>query len=29
MNICSYLMNICSERYFKLSKNEYSKEENL
>ena len=25
MNFCSYLMNICSERYFKLSKNEYSK----
>ena len=24
-NICSYLMNICSERYFKLSQNEYSK----
>ena len=24
-NICSYLMNICSERYFKLSKNGYSK----
>ena len=23
-NICSYLMNICSERYFKLSQNEYS-----
>ena len=22
-NICSYLMNICSERYFKLSQNEY------
>ena len=24
-NICSYLMSICFERYFKLSKNEYSK----
>ena len=24
-NIYSYLMNICSERYFKLSQNEYSK----
>ena len=24
-NICSYLMNICSERYLKLSQNEYSK----
>ena len=24
-NICSYLMNMCSERYFKLSQNEYSK----
>ena len=24
-NICSYIMNICSERYFKLSQNEYSK----
>ena len=24
-NICLYLMNICSERYFKLSQNEYSK----
>ena len=24
-NICSYLMSICSERYFKLSQNEYSK----
>ena len=24
-NICSYLMNICSERYFKLSQNECSK----
>ena len=24
-NICSYLMNICLERYFKLSQNEYSK----
>ena len=24
-NICSYLMNICSERCFKLSQNEYSK----
>ena len=24
-NICSYLMNICSERYFKLSQDEYSK----
>ena len=24
-NIRSYLMNICSERYFKLSQNEYSK----
>ena len=24
-NICPYLMNICSERYFKLSQNEYLK----
>ena len=24
-NICLYLMNICSERYFKLSQDEYSK----
>ena len=24
-NICSYLINICSGRYFKLSQNEYSK----
>ena len=24
-SICSYLMNICSERYFKLSQDEYSK----
>ena len=24
-NICLYLTNICSERYFKLSQNEYSK----
>ena len=24
-NICSYLMSICFERYFKLSQNEYSK----
>ena len=24
-NICSYLMNICSERYFELSQDEYSK----
>ena len=25
---CSYLMNICSEKYFKLSKDEYSKKKN-
>ena len=24
-NICSYLINICSERYFKLSQDEYLK----
>ena len=24
-NICSYLINICSEKYFKLSRDEYSK----
>ena len=24
-SICAYLMNICSERYFKLSQNQYSK----
>ena len=24
-SICSYLMNVCSERYFKLSQDEYSK----
>ena len=24
-NVCSYLMNICSERYFKLSQDKYSK----
>ena len=24
-NICSYLMDICSEEYFELSKNEYLK----
>ena len=26
---CSYLIDICYERYFKLSKDEYSKKKNL
>ena len=28
-DICSYLMNICCERYFKLSKDEYLEIKNL
>ena len=28
-NNCSYLMDICFERYFELSRNEYSKKKNL
>ena len=28
-SICSYLMNICCERYFKLSQDEYLEKKNL